>query len=113
MIAPLNDPGRPHVVVVGGGITGLCAAHRLIRSANGWPIDVTLFESSDRLGGRLPTVDVGGVRGEAGADSFDVREPWAGEVSKELRMGGEMVGPAATAAFGWTRGRLIPLPRAA
>ena len=109
MIAPLH-PGRPHVVVVGGGITGLCAAHRLIRSANGWPIDVTLFESSDRLGGKLLTVGVGGVRVEAGADSFVVRKPWAVELCKELGLGGELVVPAATGAFVWTRGRLVPLP---
>ena len=32
---------RHHVVVVGGGVTGLTAAYRLVRSSNGRPIDVS------------------------------------------------------------------------
>jgi protoporphyrinogen oxidase len=39
--------GRPRVVVIGGGIAGLSAAHSLSRH----DIDVVLLESSDQLGG--------------------------------------------------------------
>ena len=74
----------PHVAVVGGGITGLAAAQRLRSMSNGSPIEVTMLESSGRLGGKLLTVDVGGSRVEAGADSFVVRKPWAVELAKEL-----------------------------
>ncbi|MCA9056681.1 MAG: NAD(P)-binding protein, partial [Planctomycetaceae bacterium] len=46
--------GRPRrIAVVGGGISGLAAAHRLIElspSAQS-PLEVSLFETSDRLGG--------------------------------------------------------------
>src|SRR5439155_19523253 len=101
---------RPHVVVVGGGISGLAAAYRLIRSADGRPIDVTLLEASGRLGGDLLTVDLGDLPVEAGADSFVVRKPWAVELCKELGLGGERVVPAASGAFVWTRGRLIRYP---
>ena len=100
----------PHVAVVGGGITGLAAAQRLLTMANGSPIEVTVLESSDRLGGKLFTVDVDGTRVEAGADSFVVRKPWAVELAKELGLGGELVVQAANRAFVWTRGRLVPLP---
>src|SRR5262249_8201247 len=52
----LNAPTRSaekHIVVVGGGITGLAAAHRLLElDAN---FRVTLLESARRLGGVLNT----------------------------------------------------------
>lgn len=99
---------RPHVVVVGGGVTGLSCAYRLVRAANGLPLEVTLLEASERLGGKLRTVDVGGVRVEGGADSFVVRKPWAVDLCKELGLGGELVVPAAAGASVWARGRLVP-----
>ena len=99
---------RPHVVVVGGGIAGLAASHRLVQSANGLPVDVTLVEASPRLGGKLLTVDLDGVLIEAGADSFVVRKPWAVDLCKGL--GGELIVPAASGAYVWARGRLIRYP---
>jgi oxygen-dependent protoporphyrinogen oxidase len=98
------------VVVVGGGISGLTAAYRLVRRANGRPLDLTLLEASDRLGGKLLTTTVDGIPIEAGADSFVVRKPWAVDLCKELGLGGELVVPAARGAFVWARGRLIRLP---
>lgn len=44
-----TSPGSGHVVVVGGGIAGLAAAHRLL----GRGARVTVLEASDRLGGKL------------------------------------------------------------
>lgn len=100
-----------HVVVVGGGITGLVTAYRLARSSNGMPIDVTLLEASDRLGGKLQTVEVGGLCVEAGADSFVVRKPWAVDLCKELGLHAQLVIPATSGAFVFTRGRLVPFPK--
>ena len=41
------------VVVVGGGISGLAAAHRLMELNRDGPndVDVTLLEASERVGG--------------------------------------------------------------
>lgn len=45
-----NEPSlRPHVIVVGGGVAGLAAAHRLLERAH----DVTLLEADSFLGGKL------------------------------------------------------------
>ena len=49
------SPGR--IVVVGGGILGLAAAHRLARAG----MEVALYEASDDLGGLVGTFDLGGL----------------------------------------------------
>ena len=97
------------VAVVGAGITGLTAAYRLVRSL-GEDAEVFVFESNQGAGGKVRTVEVGGVRVEAGADSFVVRKPWAVDLCNELGLEDRLVVPGATGAFVWTQGRLQPFP---
>ncbi len=86
------------VVIVGGGIAGLATGYRL--SAAG--ADVTVLEASDRAGGKLRPIEVGGLTLEAGADSFVARRPWAIDLCKELGLGSDLVSPGASTAFLWT-----------
>ena len=44
-----------HVVVLGGGVSGLAAAHSLITSKKNTQLAVTLLESSSRFGGWVST----------------------------------------------------------
>jgi monoamine oxidase len=73
------------VAVVGGGISGLVAAHRL--RAEG--ADVVVLEAAGRVGGRVWTPAVAGVRFEAGGEAVDLvnaaLRKVAGEVGAELR----------------------------
>jgi len=72
-------------VVVGAGISGLVAAHRL--QAEG--ADVVVLEASGRVGGRVWTPTAAGVRFEAGGEAVDLVNQTlrtvAGEVGAELR----------------------------
>ncbi len=54
-----GPPGQKRIAVLGGGITGLAAAHYLTRELP--RAMVTIYESSDRLGGWMhsESVDVG------------------------------------------------------
>ena len=105
--------GRPRVVVVGGGVAGLTLAYRLATRDNGQrPPEVLVLEADGRVGGKLRTIEVDGLQLEAGADSFVVRKPWAVDLCKELGLGEDLVKPGADGAFVWTRGRLVPFPRA-
>ena len=64
-IARMNPP----VLVVGGGLAGLVAAHRLHQAG----IDFVLLEARTRLGGRILTVEAGeAVSGEG----FDLGPSW-------------------------------------
>ncbi|HXF70984.1 MAG TPA: protoporphyrinogen oxidase, partial [Actinomycetota bacterium] len=94
------------VVVVGGGVGGLAAAHRVLRADPG--LEVTVLEADDRPGGKLRTVRVGGIEVEAGPDAFVARKPWAAELCREL--GVPVEAPATSRSFVWTDRGLLPFP---
>lgn len=74
------------IAVIGGGLTGLAAAHRLgelSRDARR-PVDVHLFEASDRLGGLVGTVERDGYLIDTGADSFITNKPGALELCRRI-----------------------------
>ncbi|HEX7248401.1 MAG TPA: protoporphyrinogen oxidase, partial [Actinomycetota bacterium] len=93
------------VVVVGGGVTGLTVAYRLMQADPA--IDVTVLEAGSAAGGKLRNVTVGDLVLPAGADSFLARKPWAVELCREL--GIELETPGATGAYLWTDTGLVPL----
>jgi oxygen-dependent protoporphyrinogen oxidase len=100
---------RPHVVVVGGGISGLAAAHALLERASD-AVDVTVLEGSPRVGGKLALTEVAGVTVDAGAESLLARRPEALELVHAVGLGADVVHPAVSGASVWSRGRLRPLP---
>ncbi|MEU8772505.1 protoporphyrinogen oxidase [Streptomyces sp. NPDC048606] len=96
-----------HVVVVGGGIAGLAAAHRLL--ADG--LRVTLLEAAPRLGGKLRAGELAGLRVDLGAESVLARRPEAVALAKAVGLADALQAPATTTAHLWTRGALRPMPR--
>jgi protoporphyrinogen/coproporphyrinogen III oxidase len=85
------------VVVVGGGIAGLAAAHRLIELNNEKSLDleVMLIEASPRLGGVIATEKVGDFIVEAGPDSFITEKPWALRLCERLGLASRLVSTQA------------------
>jgi oxygen-dependent protoporphyrinogen oxidase len=102
------------LVVIGGGIAGLAAAHRALEIAGerGLPLDVTLLEARDRLGGTIATERAGGFLLEAGPDSFLSEKPWALALCRRLDLESRLVGTDERfrRVFVWHGGRLHPLP---
>jgi len=100
-----SDTQRGRVVVVGGGITGLAAAHRLKDHA-----EVVLVEAARQLGGKFGTTEIDGVTFESGPDSFVAREPHVQELATAVGLGDELVPPAIFGAHVWIDGKLKRVP---
>jgi protoporphyrinogen/coproporphyrinogen III oxidase len=98
------------VAVVGGGITGLAAAHALLAQAPGRR--VVLLEATDRLGGTIATEHAGGFVIETGADAFLTEKPWALALCERLGMAQQLTGTREgdRRTYVVHTGRLVPLP---
>ncbi|MFI7409585.1 protoporphyrinogen oxidase [Streptomyces sp. NPDC049627] len=99
--------GRGRVVVIGGGIAGLAAAHRLLAAGR----RVTVLEASDRVGGKLLPGEIAGARVDLGAESMLARRPEAVALAREVGLAGRLQPPATATASIWTRGALRPMPK--
>jgi oxygen-dependent protoporphyrinogen oxidase len=90
----INQQSKPlRVVIIGGGITGLAAAHRLIeRSSESKPqVDVLLLEASSRLGGIIQTECRDGFLLERGPDSFISEKPEAIDLAKRIGLESHLI----------------------
>lgn len=96
--------------MVGGGITGLAAAHRMVEARPDGAVRVTLVESEDRLGGKVETGRCGEWTVELGPDGFLNRADEARLLCAAVGLGDQLV-PAVTQRAGiWVGGRLRWLP---
>ena len=102
------------LVVIGGGISGLAAAHRATELARerGRSLDLRLLEARDRLGGTIATERVDGFTVEHGPDSFLSEKPWALALCRRLGVEDRLVrtDDRFRKVYVWRAGRLHPLP---
>jgi oxygen-dependent protoporphyrinogen oxidase len=96
------------VVVVGGGISGLAAAHALASGPN--PPRITVLESSPRLGGKLAGAELEGIPVDLGAESVLARRPEAVDLIKAVGLADDLVYPATTSAGLWIGDRIRAIP---
>src|SRR5213076_483198 len=102
------------LVIVGGGVTALAAAHRAVELARerGLDLDVKLVEARRRLGGTIATERADGFLVEAGPDSFLSEKPWALALCKRLGVEDRLTrtDDRFRKVYVWRAGRLHPLP---
>lgn len=105
----MSSPSAPplRVAVVGGGVSGLALAHRLLGRA-----DVTVHEAGPIAGGHARTVREGGFVVEAGPNGFLDRTPGPLTLVRELGLEDEAIEarPAAARRFLLRGGRLCTVP---
>ena len=106
-----SGTGAVRIVVVGGGIAGLAAAHHLVEvsAARRIPLELILLESRDRLGGIIATERAGGCIIEGGPDAFLTEKPWALALCQRLGLTDRLI-PTREAPRPWL-GRPQQAPR--
>ncbi|GAB4140026.1 MAG: protoporphyrinogen oxidase [Planctomycetaceae bacterium] len=109
-----NPDSTRRIAIVGGGLSGLSAAHHVLElsSANQVPVELTLFESSERLGGVIGTERIGEYLVELGADSFITNKPWAVNLCQRLNLEGELISTDETyrRSLVLRNGKPVPVP---
>lgn len=101
---------RRRVAIIGGGISGLAAAHHLRQISP--ETDLLLIESSHRLGGVIQTTRKDGFLVEDAADNFMTTPPSAVKLCQQLGLGYDLIctAPGRRQAMVVRAGRLVPIP---
>ena len=81
------------VVIIGSGITGLAAAHRLLERSHesGNQLDLTVLEAGSRVGGIVQTRERDGFLLETGPDSFISEKPAALALAKRIGLESHLI----------------------
>lgn len=98
------------VAILGAGVSGLTAAYHLHKLDPA--LELTLFESSDRVGGVIQTEALKRFRIEHGPDSLLTQVPWGLDFCRRLGIANELVGTNERhlGVYVVCRGRLRRLP---
>ena len=106
----MDSTWTPRVVVIGAGISGLAAAFEILERAERlpFPIDFSLLEAGDRVGGNIRTEREEGFLCEWGPAGFLDNAPATLTLARRLRLEErlERAAPAATERYVFRRGRL-------
>lgn len=96
--------------MIGGGISGLAAAHRLVELDAG--ARLTLFEAGDRLGGAIWTIRRDGFLIDRGPDNFITQLPHATDLCQRLGLADQLLStdPDRRKAYVTRRGCLHEIP---
>jgi protoporphyrinogen/coproporphyrinogen III oxidase len=88
-----KSASAPRVVVIGGGITGLTTAYRVLAARP--DASVTILEENLRAGGKIHTDRRDGFVIDAGPDSFVAARPHATQLCKDLGLESRLVSTIA------------------
>jgi oxygen-dependent protoporphyrinogen oxidase len=99
---------------VGGGISGLALANRILEESQRLqrPVELKLLEAGHRLGGVIQTVEHDGFVLEGGPDSFISEKPWAVALCRRLGLEKHLIATRELhrRSFVVRKGKLLPVP---
>ncbi|WP_409068286.1 protoporphyrinogen oxidase [Bacillus velezensis] len=106
---------KKHLVIIGGGITGLAAAFYMEKEIKEkqLPLEVTLIEAGPRAGGKIQTAHKDGYIIERGPDSFLERKKSAPQLVKDLGLEHLLVNNATGQSYVLVNETLHPMPKGA
>ena len=104
-----NATGR-HIVIVGGGVSGLTTAYYLCHQQGLELPQITVLESAPTLGGKVVTADIAGIAVDTGPDAVLSRSPELRSLIDELGLRESVRGPLTSGAYVWSKNKLRLLP---
>lgn len=106
----MRQQQQKRVAVIGGGISGLAAAHHLRELDPSLQVD--LYEGEDKLGGVLQTTRAPGYLLEHSADNFITNIPWGLDLCRRLGLEPELLptNESLRKAYVVCRGKLEEVP---
>lgn len=96
------------IAIVGGGLSGLTAAHYIRQQRP--DVHITVYEKAARFGGKMQTKHIDGYNVEMGPDSYLVRKPAMCQLVKELGLEDAEVKNKTDQAYIYDQDRLYPIP---
>ena len=110
----MSDVPRKRIAIIGGGPAGLAAAHRVLELAESeaQPVELTLFEATDKAGGVARTRRIGDYLVETGADSFITNKPACIRLCERIGLADELISTETTyrGSLVLRNGKPVPVP---
>lgn len=103
----MTTPEPAETLVIGAGIAGLVLARELVLQGR----RVRVLEASDRAGGQVASVELDGLRLDAGAEAFATRGGTVREYLERIGLADRIIAPRdAPAWLHAAEGQTVPLP---
>lgn len=103
----MSSPETTETLVIGAGIAGLVLARELVLQGR----QVRVLEASDRAGGQVASVELDGLRLDAGAEAFATRGGTVREYLERIGLADRIIAPRdAPAWLHAADGQTVPLP---
>lgn len=108
----METGGKLRIGIFGGGITGLTVAYYLQKEiiGKGLNVEYKLYESTERLGGKIQTDYTNNFVIERGPDSFLARKESASRLAKEVGLEKELVHNDTGQSYVLKEEKLYPIP---
>ncbi|KRG10496.1 protoporphyrinogen oxidase [Staphylococcus sp. NAM3COL9] len=96
------------IAIIGAGITGLSSAYFIKKQRP--DIDVTIYEASNRTGGKIQTYRTEGYTIELGPESYLGRKQVMTDIAKEIGLENELITNQTGQSYIYAKNKLFPIP---
>lgn len=96
------------IAIIGAGITGLSSAYFIKKQRP--DIDVTIYEASNRTGGKIQTYRTEGYTIELGPESYLGRKQIMTDIAKEVGLENDLITNQTGQSYIYAKNKLFPIP---